>query len=680
MPSGYNDSQSNAPYLSVVVILSHERDLPARAQAFLDRWITQSKQHGVSSELIIVELAPPAGREPLIKTLRWSTGTSTCQIRIIEVPAAYPMLAMNAGIRRARGQFILATNIDIVFSDELVQFLAARRLEKGRMYRIDRHNLAGEFPSGASLDQQLAYCRSHSIRLHAREGIFSLSPEGFRQNQPEDITSPGSCLTFGEGWFPPERYPSGETIRWLYNDAEIVARLPENGSILLLECEPGPGLVPLPQPLEVFDEHGAKVAEWTLTGRMTLALAVPGPATDGLRKFRLRVPGGGSPIVTEPRILNLAVFGCDWAKPNPPLSPMPSALTVARENRATLQRMLGAMRHYRSLASLPLHGPPTVWRAVVLLRRRGPDIFEAGLDFQLGPGWSYLEQVNGERFRWVSHDAQFAIRIPPRSSSLALLIEPGPGQGSRPFVLVVRHLHNRDAVIARATVQGLTYLEFAVPAPRDTITTLSLSTEKPGLPAGDDDRVLNFRVLAFGARKRTAPPSDLRVPLDWPTLTLDSRALTKDWAADLAPSQLQIREMGKPDFLHTNACADFVLMAREHWFDLRGYPEIHLPSRHLHPLFCYSAHHAGAREEVLRNPMRIYHVEPPAIASRPSQQEAPAGLTPIMPGDFAWLVAQMRTLHTPILFNMDEWGLAGLPLVETSPQQTPVPAVSEASR
>ena len=31
----------------------------------------------------------------------------------------YQMIAKNVGIRRARGQFVLATNIDILFSNEL---------------------------------------------------------------------------------------------------------------------------------------------------------------------------------------------------------------------------------------------------------------------------------------------------------------------------------------------------------------------------------------------------------------------------------------------------------------------------------------------------------------------------------------------------------------------------------
>ena len=56
------------------------------------------------------------------------------------------MIAKNVGIRRARGQFILATNIDILFSDELAEYLATRRLEHGRMYRIDRHDAMSDVP------------------------------------------------------------------------------------------------------------------------------------------------------------------------------------------------------------------------------------------------------------------------------------------------------------------------------------------------------------------------------------------------------------------------------------------------------------------------------------------------------------------------------------------------------
>ncbi len=86
-------------------------------------------------------------------------------------------------------------------------------------------------------------------------------------------------------------------------------------------------------------------------------------------------------------------------------------------------------------------------------------------------------------------------------------------------------------------------------------------------------------------------------------------------------------------FVHTNACGDFTLMAREHWCDLRGYPEFDLFSMNLDSILCISAHHGGAREQMLDEPMRIYHSSmPPAPAGLPkarpscSSASAPSGL------------------------------------------------------
>ena len=68
------------------------------------------------------------GRPPLGEAVRWPADTGPCQVRIVTVlvqlhrryghAAALPlyqMIAKNVGIRRARGEFILATNIDILF-------------------------------------------------------------------------------------------------------------------------------------------------------------------------------------------------------------------------------------------------------------------------------------------------------------------------------------------------------------------------------------------------------------------------------------------------------------------------------------------------------------------------------------------------------------------------------------
>jgi hypothetical protein len=190
------------PYISLVVTArndDHGGNLLGRMQIFVNGWIAQSRRHNLASELIIVEWNPPTDRPRLREALRWPADLGLCQVRFIEVPRElhrcyshadalplYQMIAKNVGIRRTRGQFILATNIDILFSDELVAFLAERRLDPGRMYRIDRHDAMGDVPLDATPGQQLDYCREHVLRINSRYGTFlfdappapTLSPEG----------------------------------------------------------------------------------------------------------------------------------------------------------------------------------------------------------------------------------------------------------------------------------------------------------------------------------------------------------------------------------------------------------------------------------------------------------------------------------------------------------------------
>src|ERR1035437_5979878 len=346
------------PYLSVVVTArndDHGGNLLGRMQLFVDAWINQAKRHNLSSELIVVEWNPPAGRDRLAQALRWPGDTGPCEVRIIEVPPEvhgryrhaealplYQMIAKNVGIRRARGEFILATNIDILFSDELVRFLASRRLEKGRMYRTDRYDVASDIPVDGTLDEQLAYCRSHAIRIFAREGIYPLTGEGFRRNAEQDIARPESGVHFGRGWFPVEWRDSREPYRWIENDAEVLLQIPAAGPALLLDVEPGPGVGLPPQTLQVFDANGSMVAEWRVSQRTRLQLWLPPAADNSVQSFRLHVPDGGRPVVGDPRILNFRVFRCDWAGQMPRLAPMPLAALV-RQARPTLARLMASL-------------------------------------------------------------------------------------------------------------------------------------------------------------------------------------------------------------------------------------------------------------------------------------------------------------------------------------------------
>src|SRR5689334_8471976 len=191
------------PYLSVVVTArndDHGGSLLRRMQTFVNAWIGQCKRHGLDSELIVVDWNPPEDRPLLIDALQWPPDCSPCDVRLIQVPREihtrykhaaamplYQMIAKNVGIRRARGRYVLATNIDIIFSDELVRYLAEGRLRADRMYRIDRYDVQTGVPVDGSVDEQLAYCKSHLIRINACEGTFNLTADGMRALREIDI-------------------------------------------------------------------------------------------------------------------------------------------------------------------------------------------------------------------------------------------------------------------------------------------------------------------------------------------------------------------------------------------------------------------------------------------------------------------------------------------------------------
>lgn len=164
---------------------NHGGNLLRRMQIFVTGLLDQARRFGLESELILVEWNPPADRPRLADALTWPETDGPCRVRIVEVPESlhrrflyadrlplFQMIAKNAGIRRARGEFVLATNIDLLFNDDLVRFLASGELERDCMYRIDRHDVPADVPVGVTVEAQLEYCRRNVIRVNARDDTF----------------------------------------------------------------------------------------------------------------------------------------------------------------------------------------------------------------------------------------------------------------------------------------------------------------------------------------------------------------------------------------------------------------------------------------------------------------------------------------------------------------------------
>jgi len=170
------------PYLSIIMTSRNDDyggNALRRMQISINGRLEQLERHRIESELILVDWNPPADRPLLKDVLLWPERLKYCTIRNIVVPPAIhhryehsdktPMnviVAINCGIRRARGQFILPGNIDLIYSDELIAYIATRGLEEDERYRIDRCDVDRNTIQYDTLQEQLDYCRSNIIQIN----------------------------------------------------------------------------------------------------------------------------------------------------------------------------------------------------------------------------------------------------------------------------------------------------------------------------------------------------------------------------------------------------------------------------------------------------------------------------------------------------------------------------------
>jgi hypothetical protein len=175
------------PALSVVATSrndDHGGHLNERMQWFVDGIAWHAERHEVDVELLMVEWNPPVGRPPLAEVLRWPPSGGRVVTRLLTVPAAVhqrligesampmlQMLAKNVGIRRSSADAVLATNIDVLLTDELFS-VATRGIGSGALWRADRYDVEFPFPPLGDVAEALRFCREHPIRYARRDGVY----------------------------------------------------------------------------------------------------------------------------------------------------------------------------------------------------------------------------------------------------------------------------------------------------------------------------------------------------------------------------------------------------------------------------------------------------------------------------------------------------------------------------
>jgi hypothetical protein len=258
----------------------------------------------------------------------------------------------------------------------------------------------------------------------------------------------------------------------------------------------------------------------------------------------------------------------------------------------------------------------------------------------LHAGWGERDFArDGRLFRRVTNGARFSSYAPTRLPGRLVLELEGEEPGER---LDVRVMDEAGSLVGHGTINGRVPVRVPIqPARPGQRTTYALLLADAAGSARD------HALRAYGLR---------RVGLG---------ASLRRWLRPLARPRV--------DFVHTNGCGDFTLMHRDDWFGLRGYPEWEAYSMNIDGFACYAADAFGLQEVVLREPMRIYHIEH-GLGSGWSPEGEKQLYERITARGITWIgkqqvLEQARRMYEkgPIISNDEGWGLGRERLPEASP-------------
>lgn len=161
----------------------HGGKLIPRTQAALNA-LAEYRQQGLDVELIFVEWNPPQGVPKLYDLLTWEI-----PVRWYEIPVRIHKgvphwkqfglrihIAVNVGMRRARGKWVLTTTNDCIFSAGLARTLAAEPFQDNCFYRAPRFDAHADLSLNLSVAERIMYMEEHMIQRNVwRGGMFTKS-------------------------------------------------------------------------------------------------------------------------------------------------------------------------------------------------------------------------------------------------------------------------------------------------------------------------------------------------------------------------------------------------------------------------------------------------------------------------------------------------------------------------
>jgi len=177
------------PSLSIVISVRNDNyggDFNKRLQNFVS-WNTELlERYKLYTEIILVNWNPVLENNTLLNEINWPLNRSYVGFVFLDVPNAvhrsfvdeevrktvplFEFVAKNAGVKRAKGQFVLCTNADIMLSEDVVREISERKLERDILYRairVDFKPFRSDKISEAEIEKNstAAFLRTGSIKM-----------------------------------------------------------------------------------------------------------------------------------------------------------------------------------------------------------------------------------------------------------------------------------------------------------------------------------------------------------------------------------------------------------------------------------------------------------------------------------------------------------------------------------
>jgi hypothetical protein len=175
--------QVEEPVISLTYISRNDRhggDLLGRIQVAVDALVEYRDRFGLNSELNFVEWNPPTGKPYLYDTiecpgdypLRWFVVPHEIhrQFKYWEQFGLWHQLGQNVGFRRARGDWLMNCSHDIVFSEEMAQWLANEDFSGSYFYRAVRVDSELDCQPGRTTHERVEEMKRRVVKTNKVRG------------------------------------------------------------------------------------------------------------------------------------------------------------------------------------------------------------------------------------------------------------------------------------------------------------------------------------------------------------------------------------------------------------------------------------------------------------------------------------------------------------------------------